>query len=62
MQVRMAQQQDLEGILALYRQLNPDDPVIDDGRDTLYLRRSSTVATSISLSPRCRGELWPPAM
>jgi GNAT superfamily N-acetyltransferase len=34
MQVRMAKQQGFEGILALYRQLNPDDPVIDDGRDT----------------------------
>jgi len=34
MKVRMAQPQDFEGILALYRQLNPDDPVIEDGRDT----------------------------
>ena len=33
MEVRMAKQQDFEGILALYRQLNPDDPVIEDGRD-----------------------------
>lgn len=33
MQVRMAKPQNLEGILALYRQLNPDEPVIDNGRD-----------------------------
>ena len=33
MRVRIAKPQDFEGIIALYRQLNPDDPVIEDGRD-----------------------------
>ena len=35
MRVRSAKQGDIEGILALYRQLHPEDPVIADGRDRL---------------------------
>ncbi len=33
MQVRNAESQDFTGILALYQQLNPEDPVVEDGRD-----------------------------
>ncbi len=33
MQVRRATPDDFEGVLRLYRQLNPDDPVLEDGAD-----------------------------
>lgn len=33
MQLRKAEPQDFTGVLALYRQLNPEDPMAEDGRD-----------------------------
>ena len=33
MHLRPAELRDLEGIVTLYQQLNPDDPIVEDGRD-----------------------------
>jgi len=37
--IRIAAEQDFEGIINLLRQLNPDDPVINDGRDKVIFER-----------------------
>jgi N-acetylglutamate synthase-like GNAT family acetyltransferase len=37
--IRFAEEHDFEGIMNLLRQLNPDDPVINDGRDKVIFER-----------------------
>jgi N-acetylglutamate synthase-like GNAT family acetyltransferase len=37
--IRFAEEHDFEGIMNLLRQLNPDDPVISDGRDKVIFER-----------------------
>ena len=37
--IRIAKEHDFEGIMNLLRQLNPDDPVISDGRDKVIFER-----------------------
>ena len=37
--IRAAEERDFEGIMNLLRQLNPDDPVIMDGRDKVIFER-----------------------
>ena len=37
--IRTAEEHDFEGIMNLLRQLNPDDPVIRDGRDKVIFER-----------------------
>ena len=39
MQVRRATPDDFEGVLRLYRQLHPDDPVLEDGADRRMYER-----------------------
>jgi hypothetical protein len=34
MLIREAERSDLLGILGLYAELNPDDPMVEDGRDS----------------------------
>ena len=38
MPLRTATSEDFEAVMALYRQLQPDDPVLDDGRDHLVFQ------------------------
>jgi N-acetylglutamate synthase-like GNAT family acetyltransferase len=37
--IRIAEERDFEGIINLLRQLNPEDPVITDGRDKMIFAR-----------------------
>ncbi|MGA7727385.1 MAG: GNAT family N-acetyltransferase [Dehalococcoidales bacterium] len=37
--IRIAEERDFEGMMSLLRQLNPDDPVITDGRDKVIFAR-----------------------
>ena len=37
--IRVAEEHDFEGIINLLRQLNPEDPVITDGRDKVIFER-----------------------
>jgi N-acetylglutamate synthase-like GNAT family acetyltransferase len=39
--IRVAEERDFDGIMNLLRQLNPDDPVIPDGRDKTIFKQIS---------------------